>query len=360
MQALGAAREEVRSALATAEKVLEHLDAARRFEGVVIDGPQGDNLDAFVMALEKLDEASSFLTRHKSGLVAAAAAVESVDALRNDGNVLALREFESTLKAVPRQHGLAAEPKRGEKNGKTITGARAPGAAATEKEEHPTATAAAAVAAAAAQRRRLRLLAGALVAGGNEAASSCVKTYFELRNTVIDAAIAAESMEHKQQIQQQQAMGVFLVDSRRRARRCVFFFVVFVSFFPLLKKKKKHHHLKARFSPTSPHSICTALTFHRLLDPNKPFIRRRWCDKLRTLVRVAFSEKELAAAIFTQPHRDAAYHSVVAAAVNQVVGAGQSAVSARREPDKVRKKTFCADSIRVRRKRPCFSCFFAL
>jgi len=189
----------VRLALATAEKVLEHLDAARRYEGVVLDGPQGDNLHAFVMALEKLDEASLFLSRHKNGgLVAASAAVESIDALRNDGNVLALREFEATLRGVE----SVVEAKKGDKTGKAAT--------TVEEQEQQGRQ----------QRRRLRLLASVLAAGGNEAAaSSCVKTYRDSRKTDIDAAMASESTEHKQQMQQQQVLGGGLVESRRRARR---------------------------------------------------------------------------------------------------------------------------------------------
>ena len=55
--------------------------------------PRGDNLGLFLMALSQLDEAAAFLSKHKNGLVAAAAAAESVAALRSDGNALALREF---------------------------------------------------------------------------------------------------------------------------------------------------------------------------------------------------------------------------------------------------------------------------
>ena len=95
-QALRAARDEVRSALATAECALTHLDAPRQLEAIVLAGPEAD-LAAFVEALGRLDETASFLKAH-SGLAAADAARESAAALRADGGALALRYFETLLR----------------------------------------------------------------------------------------------------------------------------------------------------------------------------------------------------------------------------------------------------------------------
>lgn len=146
---------------------LEHLDAARRLESVVLAGPRGDNLGPFLMALSQLDEAAAFLSKHKNGLVAAAAAAESVAALRSDGNALALREFEATTRgAYPphdqrkqqrEQHGLAAVEATARTTRETAT--------TTMMMMTSTTTAAA-------TRTRLRSLARALVAGGGPEASS--------------------------------------------------------------------------------------------------------------------------------------------------------------------------------------------
>ena len=159
-QALRAARDEIRSSLATSEKALEHLDAARRLESVVLAGPRGDNLDPFLMALSKLDEAAAFLSKHKNGLVAAAAAAESVAALRSDGNALALREFESTMRGAYHHHqqqqhqGLGAVESTA---ARTATRGTATTTTTTTAAATPT---------------RLRSLARALVAGGGPEASS--------------------------------------------------------------------------------------------------------------------------------------------------------------------------------------------
>ena len=151
----------------TAEMALEHLDAARRLESVVLAGPRGDNLGPFLMALSQLDEAAAFLSKHKNGLVAAAAAAESVAALRSDGKALALREFEATTRgAYPphdqrkqqrEQHGLAAVEATARTTRETAT--------TTMMMMTSTTTAAA-------TRTRLRSLARALVAGGGPEASS--------------------------------------------------------------------------------------------------------------------------------------------------------------------------------------------
>ena len=86
----------MRSALATAECALTHLDAPRQLEAIVLAGPEAD-LAAFVDALGRLDETASFLKVH-SGLAAADAARESAAALRADGSALALRNFETLLR----------------------------------------------------------------------------------------------------------------------------------------------------------------------------------------------------------------------------------------------------------------------
>ena len=113
----------------------------------------------FLIALSQLDEAASFLSKHKSGLVAAAEAAESIAALRSDGNALALREFEATMKSGyyhpyyqrQQQQGLVAAEATARTTGTTTT----------------TTTATAAT-----QQTRLRSLARALVAGGGPEASS--------------------------------------------------------------------------------------------------------------------------------------------------------------------------------------------
>ena len=123
------------------------------------------------MALSKLDEAAAFLSKHKNGLVAAAAAAESVAALRSDGNALALSEFEATMRGSYHHQGFAVES----------TAARTTttrGTATTTTTTSTTAAAGAAAtttAAAAATQTRLRSLARALVAcGGPEASSPSV------------------------------------------------------------------------------------------------------------------------------------------------------------------------------------------
>ena len=168
-QALRAAREEIRSSLATSERALEHLDAARRLEPVVLAGPRGENLASFLSALSKLDEAASFLSKHKSGLVAAAAAAESVAALRSDGDALALREFELTMRNAQAQQQQQQQQKQGlavegtaRKTGETATAA---GTAATM------ATTSTAMTKTATQAR-LRSLARAIVTGSGPEASS--------------------------------------------------------------------------------------------------------------------------------------------------------------------------------------------
>ena len=121
------------------------------------------------MALSKLDEAAAFLSKHNNGLVAAAAAAESVSALRSDGNALALSEFEATMRGSYHHQGFAVES----------TAARTTttrGTATTTTTTSTTAAAGAAAtttaAAAAATQTRLRSLARALVAGGGPEASS--------------------------------------------------------------------------------------------------------------------------------------------------------------------------------------------
>lgn len=104
-QALRAARDEVRAALATAERALTHLDAPRQLEAAVLAGPEAD-LPAFVDALGRLDETVAFLKAH-SGLAAADAARESAAALRADGGALALRNFETLLRLHSSSGGRA-------------------------------------------------------------------------------------------------------------------------------------------------------------------------------------------------------------------------------------------------------------
>lgn len=164
-QALRAARDEIRSSLATSERALEHLDAARRQESVVLAGPRGDNLGPFLMALSKLDEAAAFLSKHKNGLVAAAAAAESVAALRSDGNALALSEFEATMRGAATARGAYHQYQQ--RQGFAVESTTRGTATTTT-----TTTATTAAAAAAATQTRLRSLARALVAGGGPEASS--------------------------------------------------------------------------------------------------------------------------------------------------------------------------------------------
>lgn len=168
-QALRAARNEIRSSLATSEKALEHLDAARRLEPVVLAGPRGDNLDSFLMALSKLDEASAFLSKHKNGLVAAAAAAESVAALRSDGNALALRELEATMRGG--QH-LQQQQYQNHHQQRQRVGLTAEAAARTTRETAETTATTTAKTMTAVTQARLRSLARALVAGGGPEASS--------------------------------------------------------------------------------------------------------------------------------------------------------------------------------------------
>ena len=147
----------------------------------MLAGPRGDNLGPFLMALSKLDEAAAFLSKHKNGLVAAAAAAESVAALRSDGNALALSEFEATMRGSYHHQGFAVESTaarttttRGTATTTTTTSTTAAaGAAATTTAAAAAATTTAA--AAAATQTRLRSLARALVAcGGPEASSPSV------------------------------------------------------------------------------------------------------------------------------------------------------------------------------------------
>ena len=163
-QALRAARDEIRSSLATSEKALEHLDVARRLEPVVLAGPRGDNLDPFLMALSKLDEASAFLSKHKNGLVAAAAAAESVATLRSDGNALALREFEATMRGASHHHQQQRDQQQQQR------GLAVEAAERTTRQTTETMTTSKTVTAA--TQARLRSLARALVAGGGPEASS--------------------------------------------------------------------------------------------------------------------------------------------------------------------------------------------
>lgn len=163
-QALRAARDEIRSSLATSERALEHLDAARRQESVVLAGPRGDNLGPFLMALSKLDEAAAFLSKHKNGLVAAAAAAESVAALRSDGDALALSEFEATMRGAVTARGAYHQYQQ--RQGFAVESTTRGTATTT------TTTTATTAAAAAATQTRLRSLARALVAGGGPEASS--------------------------------------------------------------------------------------------------------------------------------------------------------------------------------------------
>ena len=163
-QALRAARDEIRSSLATSEKALEHLDAARRLESVVLAGPRGENLVPFSMALSQLDEAAAFLSKHKNGLIAAAAAAESVAALRSDGNALALREFEATTMGAYNHHH---HHHHHQKHQQQQQQRQRQGLAAEEAMATTAATTTTA-----ATETRLRSLARALVAGGGPEASS--------------------------------------------------------------------------------------------------------------------------------------------------------------------------------------------
>lgn len=95
-QALRAARDEVRAALADAELTLHHLDAPRRVEAAVLAGPEAD-LPGFLRALAELGAAVSFLEPRRDDLPAADAAVDSAADLRRDGLALALRNFVTLL-----------------------------------------------------------------------------------------------------------------------------------------------------------------------------------------------------------------------------------------------------------------------
>ena len=164
-QALRAARDEIRASLATSETALEHLDAARRLEPVVLAGPRGDNLSAFLMALSKLDEAAAFLSRHKSGLVAAAAAAESVAALRSDGNALALRDYEATTRGAYDSYAGGdddGDARREQKQQQQQPQGIAVEARKRELTKRATAS----------KQTRLRSLARALVSGGGPEASA--------------------------------------------------------------------------------------------------------------------------------------------------------------------------------------------
>ena len=111
-----AARDEVRAALEHAEQALDHLDAARRLEPVVLAGPEAD-VDAFLDALSALDAAAAYLMRAKD-VAAAPPALEGVLALRRDGLALALRNFGTLL----RLHAADVDGDRGVDTGYGLAG----------------------------------------------------------------------------------------------------------------------------------------------------------------------------------------------------------------------------------------------
>ena len=115
-QALRAARDEVRAALEHAEQALDHLDAARRLEPVILAGPEAD-VDAFLDALSALDAAAAYLTRAKD-VAAAPPALDGVLALRRDGLALALRNFGTLL----RLHAADVDGDRGVDTGYGLAG----------------------------------------------------------------------------------------------------------------------------------------------------------------------------------------------------------------------------------------------
>lgn len=64
VQALLRARENIKKARERAEEVLEHLDTSRKVEARIMRGPRND-LDAFLKALERLEEAIKYLASHR-------------------------------------------------------------------------------------------------------------------------------------------------------------------------------------------------------------------------------------------------------------------------------------------------------
>ncbi|DBA89464.1 TPA: hypothetical protein ACH3X1_016766 [Trebouxia sp. C0004] len=62
-QALIRTRENIKQARAQAEEVLDHLDASRKVESRILQGPRSD-LSSFMTAFEKLDLAITFLQKH--------------------------------------------------------------------------------------------------------------------------------------------------------------------------------------------------------------------------------------------------------------------------------------------------------
>ncbi|GAB4824073.1 hypothetical protein N2152v2_011119 [Parachlorella kessleri] len=78
--ALTRARENVKKAMERAAEVLDHLDASRKVESVIGEGPRA-NLQAFLAALAKLDAAIQFLQQHRH-MQTAADALGHTTALR--------------------------------------------------------------------------------------------------------------------------------------------------------------------------------------------------------------------------------------------------------------------------------------
>ena len=60
-----------------------------------------------------------------------------------------------------------------------------------------------------------------------------------------------------------------------------------------------------------------------------------WTRSLRALVQTAASERDVATAIFAEPHDETAFASVAGSAVDRLVATGRAIVTARRTGDKV-------------------------
>ncbi|KAK9818574.1 hypothetical protein WJX74_001369 [Apatococcus lobatus] len=98
-QALLRARENIRKARERAEEVLEHLDTSRKVEGRIMKGPRSD-LDSFLKALERLEEAIRYLGSHRNLQPSGTALEHAVD-LQRDAMRLCMDDFVATLRAHP-------------------------------------------------------------------------------------------------------------------------------------------------------------------------------------------------------------------------------------------------------------------
>ncbi|KAL0036401.1 hypothetical protein WJX77_006182 [Trebouxia sp. C0004] len=95
-QALIRTRENIKQARAQAEEVLDHLDASRKVESRILQGPRSD-LSSFMTAFEKLDLAITFLQKHRN-LSTAEDALRHATDLQKDGLRLCQEEFMTVLK----------------------------------------------------------------------------------------------------------------------------------------------------------------------------------------------------------------------------------------------------------------------